>query len=1224
MAFRIHNMIQHRRLTGPSITLCRPAAARRGTILIMVCALLVLLAIMGVAWLSTTRIDRYASAQHNTNTQIDLLLDGVIRMTQGAVASDVYGRSSTDLSNVQYRPRNTGTATYGYTHVDSDAKPVPLPAAGSVMADCDRFLGSRWPQNLSGGIYSWPAISSVLGKGAYYESPLNGTTLAASNRYDVAIGSMTLDGRPVPALTAGGVTLMAADTDGDGIADAFYWPLPAADISGVRYYAAVRIIDNCAAVNASVAWKFNDDVGSYSGFGAVSNTLPADFFPVNIDLASLLSAGELSSLNTWRFGGNAAQSPTPWSDAGAARGDFVFQSPYEALWTQLGRRASLCGFNGSATVRYRALSGNDEGALACRFVLGSSTGGSTIESVATASLTPPRTYAYNANEVATWYSQNFNYPTAYSRRSMLVARSTVSNHIPVVTAVEPLPIMATAHSEMLTYTPAASYRGTWGSSTAYAAGDFVRYGPNGTMYICLAANTNVDPTLAGASACWEYQPWTRYPAKCSANTGTFRELFRAYWSVMCGDNNTLQTPFGATEDLNPYVTANHVGNVQRMFRSSLREVRYDDLPTPAFDANTVRLPPFQQLLLRSALGSVNAIDLRDSDDDITSRRIVLKAWVNNVETPVEVMVYGQERSVFITEVYANTDNRLTAGKTNPKGYVAVELHNPTDKAITLTNWRLAVVDRRRPSAGGPYPRARVVSLTPVATVWPGPTPASVPTIPAGGYLLLENYNPSITPGANDATYRPASAGTVANSVFVPNLHEVLEDPASATLKGGELVLLRPRRFDGTLTSSTSPFDTFNENNIQDLVPADQFDFTGLKLPASATAFTVHHYVRPSGAGNLWKFVWPGRYNGCAIQQRHEGTQQSDWDTNVGQTEPALTVAAALGAVDAIGSYPNPYPPIPLAGREILGANPVTGGSNRFPYGGFARNGDMLAVPFIGAYRLRELTGTGALLNGGDVVLELSAAPIDAAMADDNDPATDAVEQIGRPCPLDDTNAAWTHYNFASDFFDYLTVLAPHDDFLPNTDPRKYTAGTVPPVYQTVSSASVQDQSGEDVVGVEGLINLNTAPWPVIARLPLVGPGASVTANGLAQEIVNYRKANGPFRSLFELNRVTGFRDAWGNPANDPDDAQGDIAPPGAGADGMRGDFKERYLSLNRISNMVTLRSDSFTCYVLVQGWRGAGTSAPQLAAERRWACTIDRTGVYSPTRFLKTSAVPTE
>ena len=49
--------------------------------------------------------------------------------------------------------------------------------------------------------------------------------------------------------------------------------------------------------------------------------------------------------------------------------------------------------------------------------------------------------------------------------------------------------------------------------------------------------------------------------------------------------------------------------------------------------------------------------------------------------------------------------------------------------------------------------------------------------------------------------------------------------------------------------------------------------------------------------------------------------------------------------------------------------------------------------------------------------------------------------------------------------------------------------------------------------------------------------------------------------------------------------------------------------LNRISNLITMRSDVFTCYLIVQGWRNAGTNAAQLAVQRRLAFTVDRSTV---------------
>lgn len=53
-----------------------------------------------------------------------------------------------------------------------------------------------------------------------------------------------------------------------------------------------------------------------------------------------------------------------------------------------------------------------------------------------------------------------------------------------------------------------------------------------------------------------------------------------------------------------------------------------------------------------------------------------------------------------------------------------------------------------------------------------------------------------------------------------------------------------------------------------------------------------------------------------------------------------------------------------------------------------------------------------------------------------------------------------------------------------------------------------------------------------------------------------------------------------------------------------------FLALNRISNLITTRSDSFTVYVLVQGWRNAGTANPELVVQRRVMFIADRSSVH--------------
>ena len=57
------------------------------------------------------------------------------------------------------------------------------------------------------------------------------------------------------------------------------------------------------------------------------------------------------------------------------------------------------------------------------------------------------------------------------------------------------------------------------------------------------------------------------------------------------------------------------------------------------------------------------------------------------------------------------------------------------------------------------------------------------------------------------------------------------------------------------------------------------------------------------------------------------------------------------------------------------------------------------------------------------------------------------------------------------------------------------------------------------------------------------------------------------------------------------------------------DFEERFLMLDRISNLITTRSDTFTAYIVLQGWRNAGTATPQLVVQRRVAMIIDRNNI---------------
>ena len=121
--------------------------------------------------------------------------------------------------------------------------------------------------------------------------------------------------------------------------------------------------------------------------------------------------------------------------------------------------------------------------------------------------------------------------------------------------------------------------------------------------------------------------------------------------------------------------------------------------------------------------------------------------------------------------------------------------------------------------------------------------------------------------------------------------------------------------------------------------------------------------------------------------------------------------------------------------------------------------------------------------------------------------------------------------------------------------------------------------------IKGRININTAPWYVLAQLPWV-------SYDIAQAIVSDRDTSGAFKSTGELMRVSdmGYYQGKAIPTTlaTPSDCNGDA-------------FEERDVIFDRISNLITVRSDVFTAYILVR----IGQNGPQ----KRVIAIFDRSGV---------------
>ena len=198
-------------------------------------------------------------------------------------------------------------------------------------------------------------------------------------------------------------------------------------------------------------------------------------------------------------------------------------------------------------------------------------------------------------------------------------------------------------------------------------------------------------------------------------------------------------------------------------------------------------------------------------------------------------------------------------------------------------------------------------------------------------------------------------------------------------------------------------------------------------------------------------------------------------------------------------------------------------------------------------------------------------------------------------------------------------------------------------YLTVFDPAVYFWNDPNETKVKGRININTAPWFVIAQLPWVSAGTP--NNELAHAIVAYRD------KLTLNSNVDYHTDNWGNgktrkqgmglKSTDPDvrevpgfayidellNVTQQVLSPMANEplydirrygrdnldlftfpdltvpDGATDDFEERDLIFSRISNLISVRSDVFTAYILIR----IGPNGPQ----RRVIAILDRSGVYS-------------
>src|SRR5215208_5033428 len=98
----------------------RHARHKKGSIMIMVVALLVLMALIGTAYIATARLDRGSAVQNSDNVQIEMLVQSVLNMCKTSVVGDLFD------GNQNYR---------GYPRDPFDNNPTTSTIPASYLRD---------------------------------------------------------------------------------------------------------------------------------------------------------------------------------------------------------------------------------------------------------------------------------------------------------------------------------------------------------------------------------------------------------------------------------------------------------------------------------------------------------------------------------------------------------------------------------------------------------------------------------------------------------------------------------------------------------------------------------------------------------------------------------------------------------------------------------------------------------------------------------------------------------------------------------------------------------------------------------------------------------------------------------------------------------------------------------------------------------------------------------
>lgn len=229
------------------------AHGSKGSALILVVVLTVLLAAVGVLFLMTSRIDEMATSGISRTEELRAGVNVVLDRIGTVLTDDLLG--SDDLMLNGDDPCAPDVDEYWDYPGNDDPWLANL--------EPEVFNDGGTPGDPTDDVFTWPHITDLYDNnfyvpGSYIDHEGTGVPVSPFDLSTEIIGENDpvgyvedLSSSP-PLLPWGN----PADADGDGVADSRWIALPGITSSGGEYiYAAVRIIDNCGMININTAYR---------------------------------------------------------------------------------------------------------------------------------------------------------------------------------------------------------------------------------------------------------------------------------------------------------------------------------------------------------------------------------------------------------------------------------------------------------------------------------------------------------------------------------------------------------------------------------------------------------------------------------------------------------------------------------------------------------------------------------------------------------------------------------------------------------------------------------------------------------------------------------------------------------------------------------------------------------------------------------------------------------